>query len=81
MHSSSCAMYQAAYLLGGLQIHGLRKELVDAGRMTEKQFHDAVISKGSMPIAFLRLALNGQPLTRDTPVPWRFYDDIARPAQ
>jgi hypothetical protein len=75
---NAAPLYQAAYLLGGLQIHGLRKELVDSGNMTEKRFHDEVIRQGSMPIAFLRLALNGQRLTRDTPLAWRFYDDIAR---
>ena len=75
---TAAPLYQAAYLLGGLQIHGLRKELVDSGRMTEMRFHDEVIRQGSMPIAFLRLAMNGQHLTRDTPLAWRFYDGIAR---
>ena len=30
-------LYQAAYLLGGLQLRGLRKELVDAKQMTNKR--------------------------------------------
>jgi len=67
-------LYQAAYLLGGLQIHSLRKELVDTGQMTEKQFHDEVMRQGSMPIAWLRLALPKTRLTPETPVEWRFYD-------
>jgi hypothetical protein len=33
------ALYQAAYLLGGLQIRGLRKELVDSKQMTNMRFH------------------------------------------
>ncbi len=67
-------LYQAAYLLGGLQIRSLRRELVDSGRMGQKAFHDEVLRQGAMPIALLRLALNGQPLTRETSVKWRFLD-------
>jgi uncharacterized protein (DUF885 family) len=69
-------LYQAAYLLGGLQIHALRKELVDSGQMTEKAFHDEVMRQGSMPIAWLRLAISKMPLTRDTRAPWRFAGNI-----
>ncbi|WP_410970461.1 DUF885 family protein, partial [Salmonella sp. SAL4458] len=45
------ALYQAAYLLGGLQLRGLRKELVDSGAMSNKRFHDEIMRQGSMPIA------------------------------
>lgn len=69
-------LYQAAYLLGALQLRGLRKEVVDSGQMTEKQFHDEVMRQGSMPIGWLRLALTRQPLTRDMPVDWKFYGDL-----
>ena len=58
-------LYQAAYLLGGLQLRGLRKELVDSRQMTEKQFHDEILRQGSMPIALVRLALTKQKLSRD----------------
>jgi uncharacterized protein (DUF885 family) len=69
-------LYQAAYLLGGLQLRGLRKELVDTKLMTNKQFHDAVMLQGSMPIPLIRLALTPQPLTRDMSLDWKFYGDI-----
>ena len=70
-------LYQAAYLLGGIQIRSLRKELVDAGRMTEKQFHDEMLRQGNMPIALHRLALSRtMKLTPDTSLDWRFYGDI-----
>lgn len=69
-------LYQMAYLVGGLQIRGLRKELVDSGRMTEKAFHDEIMRQGSMPVAYLRLALWPEKLTKDTPVAWHFYGDI-----
>jgi hypothetical protein len=43
-------LYQAAYLLGGLQLRALYKELVDGGRMSATQFHDAILLGGPMPI-------------------------------
>ena len=36
-------LYQCAYMLGALQLRGLRKELVDSGAMTNRQFNDAVL--------------------------------------
>jgi hypothetical protein len=68
------ALYQAAYLLGGLQLRGLRRELVDTGRMSEREFHDRIIRQGSMPISLHRLALLPEPLTRNMTVEWRFYE-------
>jgi uncharacterized protein (DUF885 family) len=70
-------LYQAAYLLGGLQLRGLRGELVDSGQLTNKQFHDEILRQGNMPIALLRLVLGKQKLTRDTVVDWKFYGEIA----
>ena len=69
-------LYQAAYLLGGLQLRSLRRELVESGRMTEKAFHDEVMRQGSMPIAWLRLAMGRTPLRPEAPAPWRFYGDL-----
>ena len=67
------ALYQAAYLLGGLQLRGLRQELVDSGRMPEQEFHDRIVIQGSMPIALHRLAILPEPLRREMDVEWRFY--------
>ena len=70
-------LYQAAYLLGGLQLRGLRKELVDTKIMTNTQFHDEIMRQGGMPIALLRLAVNNRlKLTRDMTVDWKFYGDL-----
>ncbi|CAN5856712.1 hypothetical protein BH24ACI5_BH24ACI5_19370 [soil metagenome] len=69
-------LYQAAYLLGGLQIRGMRREIVDSGQRTEKDFHDEIMRQGSMPVAFLRLAVSKQKLTRDMVVDWKFYGDL-----
>ncbi|MDQ3420145.1 MAG: DUF885 domain-containing protein [Acidobacteriota bacterium] len=68
-------LYQAAYLLGGLQIRGMRREIVDSGQRTEKDFHDEIMRQGSMPVAMLRLAVSKQKLTRDMTVDWKFYGD------
>jgi uncharacterized protein (DUF885 family) len=67
-------LYQAAYMLGGLQIRGLRKELVESGKMTDRDFHDAILRENAIPIEFIRASLGGQPLTKDFASQWRFYE-------
>ncbi|HTU65200.1 MAG TPA: DUF885 family protein [Steroidobacteraceae bacterium] len=67
-------LYQAAYLLGGLQLRSLYQELVGSGRMTAQQFHDGVLIGGPMPIELVRARLTNQKLTRDFRSSWRFYD-------
>lgn len=69
-------LYQAAYLLGGLQLRGLRKELVDSKVMTNKAFHDEIMRQGNMPMALIRLVMTKQKLTRDMDVNWKFYGDL-----
>ena len=70
-------LYQAAYMLGGLELRALHKELVDSRKMTDREFHDAVLQGGAMPIAMVRARLSNQPLTRNGALPWRF--DADRP--
>jgi hypothetical protein len=69
-------LYQAAYLLGGLQLRGLRQQLVDTKIMTNKQFHDKILRQGNMPIALIRLAVTREKLTRDMDISWKFYGDL-----
>ena len=66
-------LYQAAYLLGGLQIYSLHKELVAKGKMTNRAFHDAVLKENSIPIEMVRASLTKQKLTRDFKSSWKFY--------
>jgi hypothetical protein len=68
-------LYQVAYMLGGLQFWALRKELVDSGRMSEREFHDRILQGGRMPVEVVRLRLTGEGLTRDYRSRWRFYGD------
>ncbi|MDN5289407.1 MAG: hypothetical protein JWR38_5681 [Mucilaginibacter sp.] len=67
-------LYQVAYLLGGLQIMELKKEMVDSGKMTYKQFHDAVMKENLIPIEMVRATLTNQALTKDFTTSWKFYD-------
>lgn len=67
-------LYQVAYLTGGLQLMSLKRELVDGGKMTYKQFHDAVMKENTMPIEMVRATLTNQALDRDFTTKWRFYD-------
>jgi uncharacterized protein (DUF885 family) len=66
-------LYQLAYMMGALQIRSLKEEMVDNGKMTLKQFNDAVLHENNMPIEMLRAALKNTPLTEDYKTQWRFY--------
>jgi uncharacterized protein (DUF885 family) len=69
-------LYQAAYLLGGMQLHALHKELVDSGKMTNRAFHDAVLRENRIPVELIRASLTGQKLTRDFITNWKFYGPV-----
>ncbi len=65
-------LYQAGYMLGGMQFRALYDELVESGTMTAREFHDAVMRGGRMPVEMVRARLTGQPLGRDYTTRWRF---------
>jgi uncharacterized protein (DUF885 family) len=67
-------LYQAAYMLGGLQFMALHRELVESGPMTEREFHDAILQGGRMPVEMVRARLMDQLLERDHEPGWRFAD-------
>jgi uncharacterized protein (DUF885 family) len=69
-------LYQIGYMIGGLQLRALHHELVDSKRMTERQFHDAVLQGGPMPITMVRARLENIRLTRVGASPWRFADQL-----
>lgn len=68
-------LYQLAYLTGGRQFYALKKELVDSGKMSFKQYHDAVMGLNAMPVEMIRAILTNQPLKEDFKTSWRFYND------
>jgi uncharacterized protein (DUF885 family) len=67
-------LYQAGYMLGGLQIRALQRELVPA-KMSMREFHDAVLSHGTIPVDMLRAQLTKVPLDADYAPSWRFADE------
>jgi len=68
-------LYQSAYLLGALQFRALHAELVDSKKMTDREFHDAILHENFMPIEMLRADLEDQKLTRDFKTSWKFYGE------
>ena len=74
-NGSYSPLYQAAYMLGGLQIRALHEQLVVGGEMSEREFHDTILKGGRMPIEMVRARLLGEVPARDFRAAWRFYGD------
>jgi len=69
-------LYQLAYLTGGRQFYALKKELVDGGKMSYKQYHDAIMHLNAMPVEMIRAILTKQPLEKDYTAKWKFYEHM-----
>ncbi len=65
-------LYQCAYMIGGLQIRELHKELVGSGDWTDRRFHDAVLKQNVIPIELIRARLTDQDLSADFSSRWKF---------
>jgi hypothetical protein len=52
----------------------LKKELVDSGKMTEKQFHDTILQNNTMPVEIVKSILYGEELKKDAQSHWKFLD-------
>jgi hypothetical protein len=66
-------LYQIAYMVGALQFYELKRELVDAGKMSYKEYHDAVLHENNIPVEMLRAILLDQPLEENFKGSWKFY--------
>jgi uncharacterized protein (DUF885 family) len=66
-------LYQLAYMIGGLQFYAMKKELVDGGKMTYTQYHDAVLHENAMPVSMVRAIITNQPIAKDYKAEWMFY--------
>lgn len=66
-------LHEAGYLLGALALMDLHHEMVDSGKMKDREFNDAVIEQGAIPISMVRAALDDEKLTPDYHPNWRFY--------
>ena len=67
-------LYQIAYMLGGLQFRKLHGDLVGSKKMTDRQFHDAILKEGAIPVEMVRAILTKQKMSADFKASWRFYD-------
>jgi len=66
-------LYQLAYMIGGLQFYAMKKELVDSGKMTYKQYHDAIMRENAMPVEMVRALITNTPPKKDFKSNWKFY--------
>ena len=71
-------LYQMAYMMGGLQFYNLHRELVGSKKMTNRNFHDAILKEGSIPVEIVRAILTKQKLSRDFKPNWRFYGGLPK---
>ncbi len=67
-------LYQIAYMVGAFQFWEMRRELVESKKMTNRQFHDAILQQNNIPVEMLRALLTNQKLTRDFQTNWKFYN-------
>ncbi|MGA2575448.1 MAG: DUF885 family protein [Bryobacteraceae bacterium] len=66
-------LYQVAYMLGALQFRALHQELVGSGKMTDREFHDAILKMNAIPVEMVRASLTRQPLDAGFVSNWKFY--------
>ena len=71
-------LYQIAYMMGGLQFYNLHRDLVGSKKMTDKQFHDAILKEGPIPVEMIRAILTKQKLSKDYKPNWRFYSGLSK---
>jgi uncharacterized protein (DUF885 family) len=71
-------LYQIAYKIGGLQFYNLHRDLVGGKKMTNRQFHDAILKEGRIPVEMVRAILTKQKLSREFKTNWRFYGGLPK---
>lgn len=65
-------LYQLAYMIGALQMYSLHKELVESGKMTNKEFNDSYLREGPIPIEMFRAIILNQKINKDFSTRWKF---------
>jgi hypothetical protein len=68
-------LYQSAYQIGALQFRALHAEMVNTGKMTNRQFHDAVLRLNSIPVEMIRASLRNQKLPKNFAAQWKYYEE------
>lgn len=74
VEGSYSPLYQAGYMLGALQLWKLREMVVDTKELSEKEYHDAILKTGMLPIEMVKALITGDELSRDFKPEWKFYD-------
>lgn len=69
-------LYQLAYMTGALQLYALHNEMVVKGKMTDRQFNDAYLHTGNIPIELFRAILLNKKLPENYVAQWKFMDDV-----
>jgi uncharacterized protein (DUF885 family) len=72
INGSYSPLYQCGYMIGGLQLRQLHREAVEAGKMSEKQFHDAVLQTNTMPMEMVRALLLKTDLKSTGEAEWKW---------
>ncbi|KAM0417236.1 hypothetical protein ACHAPT_012747 [Fusarium lateritium] len=74
VEGSYSPLYQAGYMLGALQLWKLREMVVDTKEIPEKEYHDAILKTGMLPIEMVKALITGDELSQDFKSEWKFYD-------
>ena len=61
-------------MMGGLQFYNLHREFVAGKKMSNRNFHDAILKEGPVPVEIVRAILTKQKLSPQHKAAWRFYD-------
>jgi uncharacterized protein (DUF885 family) len=69
-------LYQAAYMLGGLQFRSLHEQLVKGGRMSNREFHDSILKLGPIPVEMVRVLLLNEGPRKDFRANWKFAGEL-----
>ena len=59
-----------------MQLKSMHDQLVGPGKMTNKQFNDAVLRENRIPVEMIRASLTKQKLTKDYTASWKFQGDV-----
>jgi len=69
-------LYQLAYMTGALQLYALHHEMVTEGKMTDREFNDAYLHNGNIPIEMFRDILLNKKLPENYSPNWKFIDEV-----
>ena len=59
-------------MIGALQFRELHREIIQSGKMTNREFHDAILKENSIPVELLRAKLLNLEVQKDYKPSWRF---------